>query len=219
MKNRPRDIELRYLLGHLDRFVVSTTSPLKNKKALSEILQGGCDTEQIDVQRERTFTMVKSDDIEVYLKPAGKRGETLRFPEIELPPDDDDDGKYKRCFVPFSNGPVKVVIKFSDDYNMFSADVVHVGIGVANKEFVEEYVDISQQTPGDRWPWIVHLADGTSDKSYNADSLGLPEQLNRFKCIPAAHVPGQQTSFTSWNAQVIRMPRVHDEFTTLGTPQ
>lgn len=84
-----------------------------------------------------------ADGIEVYLKPAGEdgEGEAVRFSEVELTPEDDFGSTYyKRCFVPYSDKPISIVIKFSGDFVMGGASTVNIktGIGEATPEDADE---------------------------------------------------------------------------------
>lgn len=68
--------------------------------------------------------MKHKDGIEVYLKPRREGGDELRFPEH---PEFDKDPLRNRCCVPVIEGPCKIVIKFANDFNMFSANCVTLG--------------------------------------------------------------------------------------------
>lgn len=70
--------------------------------------------------------MISPSGIEVYNKPFARNGQSLRFPELDPPLDDDEDvdhlfpgleplfhydndKRYKRCFIPYSDGPTRGV--------------------------------------------------------------------------------------------------------------
>lgn len=62
--------------------------------------------------------------IEVYLKPRRESGDELRFPELTVP---DDDPMRKRCCVPIIEGKFVIVIKFSKDFNLSTANSMFNG--------------------------------------------------------------------------------------------
>lgn len=157
--------------------------------------------------------MVVADGIEVYLKPAGEDGDSAKFKEIELATRDHYQGRYKRCFVPFSDAPFQVVVKFAEDFNMFSADVMHVGIGIASKEYRKVLAGRFRQ----RRRYKGQLLEGSAIQEFEwYFEVQLPEKVKEFEFIPAVHVPGQQVSFSAWAGQPLKMKQVQENFTRIG---
>ena len=79
--------------------------------------------------------MIHGDGVEVYLKPSRMGAETLRFPELELK---SNDGFRKQCYVPVIEEYFQLVVKFSDTFNMFSAECLHIGVDFGQGQYINQ---------------------------------------------------------------------------------
>ena len=72
--------------------------------------------------------MISADGIEVYLKPYGEAGESLKYPELGLPPQHSYDEHYNSCFIPNIGKRVMAIVRFNDDFEMHTASAVCIAV-------------------------------------------------------------------------------------------
>lgn len=111
--------------------------------------------------------MIVADGIEIYLKPAGDEGDYLKFPELELPPNNNDEGHSKNCFIPYSDKPFQIVVKYPDNFDMPSASAVHVGCIGMDASNWRNYPKEREHEPVF---WVNSCVSGTL-RSYSVNSL------------------------------------------------
>ena len=68
--------------------------------------------------------MKQEDGTEVYLKPRGDGSDNLRFPELMVP---DHDPMRRRCCIPVIESDCQVVVRFSNDFDLFTANSARIG--------------------------------------------------------------------------------------------
>ena len=156
-------------------------------------------------------TMVAVDGIEVYLKPATDGGDNSRFLEMEVPPQDDYNEAYKCCFVPFSEEPFQIVVRFAEDYDMFTASAIHIGIGVARWQYRKPDPDETRlvEFTGDDAQTFGQFVDINSKG-------GLPEKLWGYKVVQRSFVAGQQQCYTKCSSKLLKTTRVNEQEFSMG---
>lgn len=90
--------------------------------------------------------MIAEDGIVVYLKPTGEGSDDSRFPEFRPYEDINRYSECHTCFVPYSDAPFQIVVRFVNEFDTFSASDVHIGLAVStgNDETVWNYKAIDR---------------------------------------------------------------------------
>lgn len=146
--------------------------------------------------------MVKAGGIEVYLKPVGDGSDDLRFSELESPPEDDYNGHYRRCFVPYSDEPFQIVVRFDKDFNMFKASEVMVGVGVSKTHYRWEEDELFRDRP-ESCP----------------DDVEIPEEIDHRVLKTKKVTSGLQLNFSRLEGAPLRMNKVDETVFELGMAQ